>query len=457
MTRSLRPAIVRALTILIVAVAAAFFSPGVARAADDVSKQAKAEAERVTGVDKKEHLPSDAGRDFGNALLFVPRKVTEFMLWSSTVAIGVLEKEPVVPRAQEAVSTGGGHVVFVPTAFFETKGVFNVGARMITDFDWVATGLRVGVGGANSFEIEPRITVQPNRPLRTLISAEALYRRDNDSGYFGVGQVPATDPRNHFRPGHAGEEARYFEERTRFIFSYAVRLSDNLELLTSGSLDRRRITDPRGVDKLKMSQVFVKGSVPGSFDDRALVYGEAALRLDSRRTRGRPSGGLLVEGYGGTARSVLSTTPAEFLRLGGRAAGFIPLYRKTNILSPRVVLEGVVPINHTEIPFTELAGEPDFRGYDERRDRIATVMSLDYRWLIVEHVATSIFMDATTVGAGFDQMQFKHLRWVVGAAIDLHRDEAVLGRFSIAAGIEGPRFLFTLGNANDYGDRQHRD
>ena len=424
---------------------------------DEVDKAAKEEAAKVNGVEKNEHLAGDAGRDFANVLLFVPRKITEFMLWSSSVAIGVLEKQPVVPRVQEAVSAGEGRVIFLPTVFAETTGIFSIGARMITDFHWVATALRVGFGGPHSFELEPRITFVADVPIRSLISFEALYRLDNYGLFLGIGQVPATDSRNTFRHGKAGETARFFEKRVRFVGSYAFRLSNAFEILLSGSLDRREDKDAQGVDENTMSKVFFGGSVVGSDNEKLLVYGEAAVRFDTRPTRGRPSAGLMAETYAGTARAILHYPQTQFVRLGGRAAAFIPLYRKTNILSPRFVLDSIAPIGKSPIPFTELAGEPDFRGYDERRDRFSTVMSLDYRWLIVEHVAPTIFFDATTVGPSLDALQLKHLRWVGGVSLDLHRDETVLGKLALAVGPEGPRLLFSIGETDDYGDRQHRD
>jgi len=398
----------------------------------------------------------DTGRDALNVFLFVPRHVVKFLFWGASVAIGVIEKQPIVPRAQEVVSSHGGRFAILPTLFAETGSPFDVGARMIVDFGAVATGLRVGFGGIHYFEIEPRVAFQLDVPVRSVLAFEGLYKVDNNRVYGGVGQDPASDRRNHFQPLRAGASGHYLEERARWIGSYAVRLHHDFEVLLSGSLDRRTVSDSVGADEDALSRVFVPGSVPGAFESRRTVYAESAGCLDTRATRGRPSSGFLAEGYAGTGHEI-DGHGSVFVRAGGRAAAYIPLYRKTNILSPKLVLDGIAQAGTVPISFNELAGEPDFRGYDERRDHLSLVASLDYRWLIVEHVGASLFFDTQVVAAGFDAFDFGALRWVGGVGLDLHSDDLVLGQLSLAAGNGGLRLVFERGVSNGYGDRQHRD
>ena len=414
----------------------------------------KEEAALVSGIEEPAVNADDPGRDFANVLLFVPRHVADFLFWGTSVAVAVLENQQVVPRVQGFVSTPGGRLAVLPTFFVETGGVFSVGARMIADLGPVATGLRLGFGGVHSFEVEPRMTFRLDVPLST-INVEGLYKQDNDLEYLGVGQVPESDPRNRFLPGQRGAEAEYFEERIRWILGYAVRPAEVVELLASVSLDGRSVADAYDAD-LPLSKVFVAGSVPGNLEPTRMVFAESAVRVDTRATRGRPSAGFLGEAYAGGGRDTRGGD-IDLVRYGGRLAGFFPIYRTTNILSPRVVLDGVEPLNNTELPFTELTGQPDYRGLDTRRDRISLVGSLEYRWLIVNSVGFRLFGDAAVVAPDFESVEFEATRWALGAALDLHTNNTEVGQLGFSAAPDGVRLLFSLGVSKSYGDRQHRD
>jgi hypothetical protein len=434
---------------LVALAAATLCAPASAFAAEP-----KEEAELVSGIEEPAQHADDGGRDFANVLLFVPRHVADFLFWGTSVAVAVLENQQVVPRVQGFVSTPGGRLAVLPTLFVETGGVFSVGARMIADLGPVATGLRLGFGGIHSFEIEPRMTFRLDVPLST-INVEGLYKQDNDLEYLGVGQTPERDPRNRFLPGQRGAEAEYFEERIRWILGYAVRPAEVVELLASVSLDRRKVMDAYDAD-LPLSEVFVPGSVPIPGEPYRMVFAETAVRVDTRATRGRPSAGFLGEAYAGGGRETTGLD-IDLVRYGGRLAGFFPIYRNTNILSPRVVLDGVEPLYDTELPFTELTGQPDFRGLDTRRDHISLVGSLEYRWLIVSSVGFRLFCDAAVVARDFENIDFEATRWALGAALDLHTDNTEIGQLGFSAAPDGVRLLFSLGVSKSYGDRQHRD
>ncbi len=444
-----RTRIVRAASVGLLLFVASWASPA---RGDELARR---ETERISGIDRPSRFRSDTGRDIGNVFLFVPRHLAQFLFWSASITIGVIEKQPVVPRAQNAVSTHGGRFAVLPTLFAETRSPFDVGARMLVDFGRIATGLRVGFGGIHYFEIEPRIAFQLELPLRSIFTLEGLYKVDNSRYYYGVGQVPETDSRNHFVRGRAGARGRFFEQRARWIGGYAIRLNHDFELVASGSIDRRSVDDAAGAGQGTLSGVFTRGTVPGSFETRWTGYVEAAARADSRPTRGRPSPGVLGEIYAGSGHE-LGGRRSLFLRSGGRVAGFIPLYRRTNILSPKLVVDGIAQVGTVPISFNELASAPDFRGFDDRRDNLSVVASLDYRWLIVEHVGMSVFIDSQVVSKSISEFQLKSLRFVGGTAIDLHTDDVTLGQLSIAAGAGGVRLSLSIGTSTGYGDRQHR-
>jgi hypothetical protein len=141
-----------------------------------------------------------------------------------------------------------------------------------------------------------------------------------------------------------------------------------------------------------------------------IVYSEIALRIDSRVSRNGVNTGLLVGGYQGLGAGLVDD-PTRFGRAGFRLAGFLPFIRRTTILSPKIVVDGLAPIDPSAqttpdgmarvdslgVPFQELVGQPTFRGFDNRRDFVSTVASLDYRWYLSRFVAARLFVDFAKV------------------------------------------------------------
>jgi hypothetical protein len=187
-----------------------------------------------------------------------------------------------------------------------------------------------------------------------------------------------------------------------------------------------------------------------------IVYTELALRVDSRVSRSGVDTGLLAEGYQGLGTGVLDD-PTRFGRAGFRLAGFFPFIRRTTILSPKIVVDGIAPIDPGLVPFQELVGQPTFRGYDNRRDYVSAVASVDYRWYLSRFVAARLFVDFAKVSPSVWALNFEHLRWAGGFGFDLHTSTSEVGRVAVAGGAEGFHFLFAFGVPAGFGDRQHRD
>jgi hypothetical protein len=184
-----------------------------------------------------------------------------------------------------------------------------------------------------------------------------------------------------------------------------------------------------------------------------------AMRFDSRRYRGRPTPGALIEGYTGGAHSI-GGDPVAFMRFGWRAAGFLPIYRRTNILSPRIVIDRLLPLGRLPVPFNELPRQPEYRGFDTRRDLLSVVTSLDYSWQLVSFMGTRLFFDMATVSEGVQGLsleQLKHLRFAGGAGIDFYTDTTLIAQIALSGSADGARLLLTVGAPEGFGDRQHRD
>lgn len=408
----------------------------------------------VTGVERPESEPGDPARRAANAVLWLPRTVTELFFITTGTAAGLIEEEQVVPRIDDMLHPGEGEVRIFPTAFMETGAGVNVGARVIGRADNVATTVRVGYGGAHDLVAESRLRLGFREPLPFALSLEALHDERSAIGYLGLGQEPESDPRNRFLPTAPALSASYREQRERFIASTGVRPAADTELFVSSSYTRRRLMDPpTAADTL--AEVFEPGSVPGAYGSVQTVYSELALRVDTRASRAGPEPGFLLETYAGRGDGV-SASRHNFVRAGGRIAGFFQVLHPGNVLSPKLVLDGL-QVTDGPVPFVELPRQPDYRGFDTRRDYVSAVGSLDYRWAIARYVAARAFGDVATVAPRVSELGLDALRYHAGFGFDVYSRSAPLGSIAMSGGPEGARFIFYFGvSSASFGDRQHR-
>lgn len=408
----------------------------------------------VTGIQRPGRGSSDAARAAANVALWLPREVVDLVFLTTGAAAGILENEQVVPRMRELLFTRDRSVGVYPTFFLETGASPNVGARMVAAADNAATTLRAGFGGPDENVAESRMRFGRTTPLPMMFSLEGLHERRTGLSYPGIGQSPETDARNRYSGGLRTLPFR--DQRERVIGSLGLRPSPNLELFVSSSYTQRHPQDLPNGEGPGLDEVFVAGTVPGLGRRTRFVYTELAIRLDTRAARAAPVAGLLLETYAGSVNGVLEDG-ASFVRAGGRAAAFFPVYRRTNILSPKLVVDGIDEPQGAAVPVLELTRPSEFRGVGDRRDYVSVVGSLDYRWKLASFVAARLFTDVATVAPSLRELTLRDLRWVGGFGLDLFSSHAEIGRIGVAAGPDGVSFLLSFGVAPRFGDRQHRD
>lgn len=411
-----------------------------------------AEPEYVTGVVREEEQPADSARRMANVVLWGARQVVEMVFAATGEAASIIDEEQFVPRVKDLLNPPPGEVRVFPTAFVETGSSFNLGGRMIARAGGFATTVRAGVGGVDDLVAESRMRLSWPEPLPLSLALEALHDSRSSNGYLGLGQNPESDSRNAFLPGVDRAAASFLERRERFIVGAGARPISDIEALVSVSLSRRRTSDP--ADGTSVDEVFVPGSVPGFGDVTRTVYAEFALRLDTRETRGGPDTGALVELYAGRGFGI-GETDAAFARRGGRAAAFIGVGDRSNVLSPKLVIDTLDPQDDGLVPFVELPRQPDFRGFDNRRDFVSVVGSLDYRWTLMRYLAARLFVDAATVAPRLDELELD-LRPAAGFGFDVFSRSTQLGSLAFVLSPDGFRFLFSIGVGSAFGDRQHR-
>ena len=415
-----------------------------------------AEPDDITGREREATESTDPARGAAEVALYLPRNVVDLLFITTGAAYGLLEDEQVVPRIQDVFYSEHHEVGVFPTTFVETGFNPNVGARMIASIDNFASTLRAGYGGPDTTVVESRMRMTGAQPTPTVISVEWLQDRRTNLGYLGLGPDPATDPRNSFQSDTPYRSGLYRVRRQRAIFSLGYRVAPDVELLFSNSYRSRYISDPSDAGEQGLSQVFEPDSVPGSGVTSRVTYTEAAIRVDTRVSRGAPATGVMVEGYGGMHKGVYMRD-ANAVGAGARWAAYMPVYRVTNIISPRIAIDGIMPVGDERLPFVDYVSASDFRGFDSRRDRIAMVASVDYRWTLMPFISARVFGDATNVAPDFQSLGLDQMRFAWGFGFDLHSVSAQLGRVAFAFSEGDVRFFFNLGVApSGFGDRQHR-
>jgi hypothetical protein len=424
-------------------------------------KTPKTPPREVTGVEEPARHADDGWRSLGNGLLFLPRNAIDYLFRATELAASLVADNQIVPRYREIFGRPGMDFFVFPTLFAETGSASSIGLRMIFDSPRIAASQRLGYGGPEQVEVETRIVLKGRaKKVPYLISVEAYYKLQDKLEYHGIGIFPRLDDRNHFQPTTVHDFGYYVERRVRTTGSLGLRIARDLEIFLSTSIYRRQIRAMDSKEDQAIDRVFDPNSIAGLSPKNPFTsYSEGAVRFDTRRIRTRPSPGFLFEGYLGGAHS-LSGIPVAFMRIGTRVAGFIPIYRRTNLLSPRLVVDRVIPVGGAPLPFTELSRQPDYRGYDTRRDFISIVGSVDYTWQLVPALGMRLFVDAATVAPSVTQVsleQFKHMRVAAGVGLDLFAGKSTLASLAFSGSTDGVRVVASIGVPSSYGDRQHRD
>ena len=440
---------------------AIFSQPARADAPSPEKDEHKADPLEVRGIEEPPRYSDDAARSVGNWILFLPRNLVDYPFRGTELAANLVADRQLVPRYREILGKPGVDLFVFPTLFAETGAAASIGLRMVFDSPRFATSQRIGYGGPRQVEVDSRVVFKGRSArLPLLISFEAYYKLQDNREYHGIGIAPRLDARNHFREGKLDDFGFYTERRARAIGSLGLRLTNDLEFFLSTSVYRRQIRPTESKEDRSIEAVFDPRSIAGLGNHNPwMFYSEIAARFDTRVIRTRPSPGVLLEGYLGGGHSLYGAS-VGYMRMGTRVAGYIPLYRRSNILSPRLVLDRVQPLNGLDLPFYELARQPDYRGYDYRTDFVSIVASVDYTWQLVPAIGMRVFFDAATVAPGVTHIsleQFKHLRYAGGVGIDLYAGKSTLANIALSASSDGVRVVGNIGNTSSYGDRQHRD
>lgn len=408
-----------------------------------------------SGVERPAEEPGDALRTVAAVALYPLRRGFELAYEASGNAAALLEREAIVPRYKRLTRASDGSIGVYPTIRIHKihKYAPVPGLRLVSSVHRFASTLAAQYGDGEDWEIEAktRFGIQAGVPFA--LSLEGFH--ESYTYWFeGVGQSPASDPRNRFR--RAPDRAYFVEKKQRALVSFGSRPASDLEVFISSSYLQRAVHDPASRDHPTLRELFEPESIDGAERRLRLVYHELTVRYDSRPSRGGPQPGALFELYGGSARGVLGER-AHFMRAGGTVAGYIQVARLHNVLSPKLVLDTLAPVRDETVPFAELPRQPAFRGVGDRRDFVSLVASLDYRWRISRALAGRLYTDVGRVAPTLGQLKPDDLRVAVGVGADLFGDNADVGRAAVTVSKDGVGVTLSFGVPVAFGDRQHRD
>ena len=258
-------------------------------------------------------------------------------------------------------------------------------------------------------------------------------------------------------------DALYLEERSRIVAALDATNAGPVHAIASSSLLLSRVRNAVDVDGQALTEVFEPTPPIAGAARTRVVYTELALRAGTRKRWDGADPGAQAELYGGYGAGIDGQVPrpaddtdARYVGAGGRALAFIPILKPINTLSPRIVIDTVTPLSAT-LPFTLLAEQPDFRGFDIRRDHDSMVISLDYRWVVMRYLATSIFVDAATLAPTIGKLFMTAPRFAAGFGFDVFNAKTELARFAVAGSGDGIRVFASFGYTVASGDRQHRN
>jgi hypothetical protein len=216
-----------------------------------------------------------------------------------------------------------------------------------------------------------------------------------------------------------------------------------------GRLDRPLILEPAGTFRRgnpSTQDMFASDPVFSMAAQPSFGYREASVTVDTRDHRGHPkAGGLYRAGWTGYTDQDLGTFSVR--RSEAEVAQFVPVSRSRVVLA----LHGWLTASDTSaegwVPFylqPSLGGHNTLRSYADYRfhDRNLLVVNVEARVALFTHVDAAVFADAGNVAAQVSGLNLDRRSYGVGWRF--HSRESTLGRFDVAYGAEGWRFLVRM-------------
>lgn len=270
----------------------------------------------------------------------------------------------------------------VPIGFFDFGFVGSAGVYAFWDDAFVHGHdlvMHATTGGTDwlSASIAERFHLSKHQPLDAY-SIELSGIRRPDLAYFGMGPRAHQDDRMRF--GSSVLEARTgVDQRLWHSSSFTARVGVRSNHFHHGHFG----SDPSLDEQVAAGNT---AAPPGlELGGYTIGYSRMVAAFDTRRLAGASQTGFRLELEG--MHSTNLRDRGSWVRYGGTVSAGVDVNGRGRVISVSATTRFVDPINHAEIPFTELVtlgGDEPMRAYLRGRlfDRSAAVGELAYRWPI---------------------------------------------------------------------------
>lgn len=450
-TREDRAGITRRVPLLAALVAVAAVRSALAEPSAARSEQLPTAPEDAGGVLVPESEPERALAWIPRVLLFPVRLAAEIALAPLRGGAWLDDHYQLHDRAVRLLFSADGTIGVYPTAALESEAGLDLGLRFV-DSNVLGHGERVSAAASIRRRFDAAIS-SGSLFGTTVVNAAGSFRSWSPYNYFGVGGGPGTQTR-------FAQQVWYGE------LAVQVPLAGPLWMRALGAYSRRRFdpfADAPGY--VRTGDVFDPMTLVGFDHGTNNVYGELAVGVDTTSyanryiARSSPSSGWLASGFLGATRG-LSDDPSRYWRYGFDARRFVDLHGGDRVLVLRAALEAVagdldaIPV--ADLP--RLGGSELLRGFhdDRYRDRIAALLTAEYRYPIQEGATAFAFVDAGEVAPAISQLGLRGSHVGGGGGLQFQTLDSFLFRAQVAVSREGTFVQLALDPGTDIRARHRR-
>lgn len=428
----------------------------------DSTYNSNREYENLRGIERKSKDGSRAFKTTVNAVLFIPRTVTDGLLYSAGYGANLIGDSKFIEKTENILYFYNRQLGWYPIVSISSGSNPAAGAAVF--FRNKSRGISIaGAYGGSEFWASQIKTFYIFRTGETVwkISFSGRINKRDDYEFYGFGSDPSSDPRNSFNTDASEEFVLFAQRLLRTPLVIGMRPSSKWEFFYAGFYQERQLSSPDNGNKRNLTNIYNAGNLPGAETGNGStekqIYNEISIRFDTRKYRNRISPGIRVEGYAGISVGV-DDNESRFSRSGLDAAFYLPIIKNNRLIVPRLVLDMVNNLNNdVPISFADYPRQPTFRGVSSktllRTDEISLVPSVEYQWPITFNIGGHLFIDYLIVADSFNKITFSNSPYAYGIGFDLQVSNREVARFSVASGSEGLRLDFSLGFTLHTNDR----
>jgi hypothetical protein len=389
----------------------------IAAAGDEGWEQGRSVSAQFTDVRTLQagHSREDGWRLIPRALLYLPRMVLRYALLKPIDAMMKLYRWQDTAGFRLAVNSA------IRSDFRARFGLGYSTGSLLGEGNRITAGFSYGGKDFQSHDLSFKRKLDE----RNTLTGEALYSRDGDEQFHGIGMVQKNRSRFRLEEIRAG-----LGLRTEWSETFSTEIgagwnrftAEDPQDLSSGEVALSDRFDPDTVTGFGPTTDFVVASLKSRVDLRGPTVGDAwELMIDSH-----------ADAYWDVDGSDFST-----LRYGGQLNVGVPLPMGHPMLTARFLFEGAEEHGVSSVPFyllPNLGMDDALRGYSSGRLRVRlmTVAGLEYRWPLSLYTEALLFVDSGRVYPSYDALTFKDWKWGTGAGFRVKNKQGE-GLFSVQA------------------------